>query len=262
MLRRMICVLTLCTLSLPGLAQEGGSNTDRFQAATAAAESAYSAGNYQLAVERYMDAYEVIPSADIIYNVAYIYEKHIGNLDLARVHYERVLRDPSAAADLVRKSSERIAALDRAAAARAQSVPRLGEGVAEPVQPVAPPPAAVTPAPSTTSTTTVPRRSSAAPWVLTGAGGALVVGGVAAGLVARGTNQDFLAGQGGVEGMRELADQGQQQAIVADALWVTGAVTAVVGLGWGISTSVRTRAGTVQLDVLPAPGSLNLAGRF
>lgn len=255
MLIRVVLAAVISLLPPAALAQEGGSVQDRFQTATAAAEAAYAAGDYALAVERYMDAYELIQTADLIYNVAFIYERHLGNPDLARVHYERVLRDPSAPADLVRKAGERIASLDRSAAARTTSVPRLSEE-APATQP------APVPEPTVSSTTTLRRKSNPGPWVMVGGGGALVVGGVIAGVVARGTNQDFLAGQGGVEGMRELSDRGQQQAVVADALWITGAVTAVAGLGWGIGASVKTRTGVVHIDLQPAPGSFSLAGRF
>jgi hypothetical protein len=250
-----LALTLLCAAGAPSAyAQDPTSTADRFQTLTAAAEEAYGAGDYAGAVEKYLAAYEVIQTADVIYNVAYIYERHLGKPDLARTWYERILRDPAAKADLVTRSNERITAIDARAAVASTATTRLGEGT--PTQSAPAPTPAPAPAPS--------RRPSAAPWALTGAGGALVIGGVAVGLVARGTNQDFLAGQGGIDGMRDLSSQGKTQAAVADALWITGAVAAVAGLGWGIAanTGPRPAAVTWDLRVLPAPGSVTLAARF
>jgi hypothetical protein len=256
-----LLLLAVVTTSLPthdAVAEEPASQspTDRFKAATTAAEAAYAAGDYDLAARRYLEAYEIIPSPDVIYNVGWLYERHLGKPELARTWYERVLRDPTAPGDLVRKANERITSIESRSAASAAAPGRLDEGAA-----VAPTPAPA-PAPvvqSVAAPAPAPRKANVAPWALAGSGGALVIGGVAVGLVARGTNQSFLAGEGGIEGMRELSEQGRTQAALADGMWITGAVVAVAGLGWGIASS-RTRTSTVR--VMVGPGAASLAGQF
>ncbi|MFO0746883.1 MAG: hypothetical protein U1F43_14605 [Myxococcota bacterium] len=100
----------------PSRAAEPTEPAAKFAALTAEAEAAYAAKNYQGAIAKYLDAFAVIESPDVLYNVAVIYEDSLHKRDLAKNFYERIVRNPDSRADLVRLATDRLADLDKKAA--------------------------------------------------------------------------------------------------------------------------------------------------
>jgi tetratricopeptide (TPR) repeat protein len=124
----------ILVLSHPTLvaAQPGTDTVARDEVALAernAAEAfdAYRAGHYGTAVALYVQAYNATPNADILYNIARIYDTKLGDRKLAMTFYRRYIADPGALADRIKLANERLVSLREAEIAADDSpAPRDG----------------------------------------------------------------------------------------------------------------------------------------
>jgi hypothetical protein len=129
----------LALLTRPVSAREGDGadvNADVASAEQKASQAfdAYQAKRFAEAVALYLEAYRAAPSADVLYNVARIYDTKLGDRPLAISFYRRYITDPGAVADRIQIANERLVALREAevAATRPAAAP----------EPAAPAPAA------------------------------------------------------------------------------------------------------------------------
>ncbi|MFO0744955.1 MAG: hypothetical protein U1F43_04660 [Myxococcota bacterium] len=210
---------------------------------SARAEAAYQARQYQAAIDAYLEAYGVLASADVLYNIAYIYDHHLQRLDLAQDFYRRVIRMPDSTKEILELSMKRLSEIEAREAVRAP----LLEGPKDP-PPVADPnhvDARVTLPPADDG-------PGAAPWVLVTLGGASLVGAAIMGLVAQSTNDDY-ARLDDVAAMRRTEDRGRQQALAADVLGIGGGVLVGSGLIWFFAGGGASAAASGESRVeLPA----------
>ncbi|MCA9543855.1 MAG: hypothetical protein KC613_05675 [Myxococcales bacterium] len=78
----------------------------------AEAEKAFAAGDFQTAVDRYAQAHALDPSAALLlYNIAFIYDRHLAQPALAVTFYRKYRETPKAEVRRIIKASERIEAL-------------------------------------------------------------------------------------------------------------------------------------------------------
>jgi len=178
----------------------------------ARARDAYRSRRFDRAIELYLEAYEAAPDAGFLFNIAFIYDKKLEELDLARDYYRRVTAFPDANPDLVAKAEGRLAelALPPVEPPPGPEDPPPGGGEKPPVEPPVEGPNLV-------------------PWVLIGGGGLLLGTGVAFGAVASGTESDFHAATDN-DRRRELQSTGNTQAVLADVFMLAG----VAALGTGV----------------------------
>ncbi|MET0411237.1 MAG: hypothetical protein ABW217_08065 [Polyangiaceae bacterium] len=87
----------------------------------AQAFEAYQAGRHGTAVSLYVQAYNASPNADILYNIARIYDTKLGDRKLALTFYRRYIADPGAQADRIKLCNERLMALREAEIAAEQT---------------------------------------------------------------------------------------------------------------------------------------------
>ena len=100
----------------------------------AQAFEAYQGKRFAEAVALYIEAYGAAPDADILYNVARIYDTKLGDRPLAINFYRRYIGDPGAVADRIQLANERLVALREAElAASPPAAPRAAPAVAAPV---------------------------------------------------------------------------------------------------------------------------------
>jgi len=177
------------------------------------AETAFSERRFADAIRLYLDAWEAAPAASILYNVAFIYDKRLNDPELAIDYYERAAGSADADVELKAKATARVAQL-------------RGDLAKPPDKPPEKPPEK----PPTTGDSRV------VPWLVTASGGALLVGGVIMGVVAKGTEGDFSEANTAAE-KRELQSSGKTQALVADILMGTGIVALGAGIVWLIIDS-------------------------
>jgi hypothetical protein len=89
----------------------------------AQAFDAYQAKRFAEAVGLYIEAYEASPNADILYNIARIYDTKLGDRPLASNFYRRYITDPGAVGDRVQLANERLVSLREAELAAAPAAP-------------------------------------------------------------------------------------------------------------------------------------------
>jgi tetratricopeptide (TPR) repeat protein len=106
-------------------ATNGVDSVARAEAIATRAFARYRAGDHLEAVALYLEAYDASPSADALYNVARLYDRHLHDPELAMELYRRVVLEPGVDAERVTSASERLGVLRREAARQRQS--RLGE---------------------------------------------------------------------------------------------------------------------------------------
>jgi len=206
-------------------ADDAPTASERFADLTAGAEKAYDARAFQEAIDAYLQAYAVVPSADVLYNVAFIYEANLARPKLARDFYSRVIRDPLARPELMKMASERVAAIDGAAAA-ADARPRVLEPGGD---------ASRSAGGVATKMAKPTETASAVPWILVGVGGAAILSGVIVGVMASSKHDDFMTATK-LDQARRDADSGKTEAIAADVLWIGGGALALTGLIWALTS--------------------------
>jgi len=223
------------------------------------AEVAFEAGKFADAIKLYLDAYEAAPSASILYNVAFIYDRKLKDPELAIDYYERVARAQDADKALSDKARARAAAL-RAELAKPPDKP----------PPDKPPPDKPPPDKPPDIPPDDPGQGGAfpiGPVVTIAAGGAVFVTGVAFAFLASGTHDDFEAATRSAD-KRALQSTGRTQALVADIGMAVGGAALVGGVLWllfdrpdeATSSSVVPlgESGAVRLAPAVAPGQLGL----
>jgi tetratricopeptide (TPR) repeat protein len=122
--RRNAAIL-LCTVALgtshaararaeEDAAPPNGPAIERAEQRAAQAFQAYERKDYPAAVALYLEAYEASPSADMLYNIARIYDTKLGDRPLAMTFYRRYIADPGAIADRIKTANARLIELREA----------------------------------------------------------------------------------------------------------------------------------------------------
>lgn len=230
----------------------------RFKALSADAEAAFRAKRYQEAIDAYLEAYGVVPSAEVLYNIAYIYDRHLANRGLAKDFYSRVVRTPESSKDILALATKRLTELEAEDKAEVKVIaptlggtgPRSGDTPAAPAEPrVGDATSVPDPDPPVD-----PGGPGVAPWILVGAGGAALVTGVVLAVSAQSTHDDFRATDD-LDEKRSLGSDGESLSVAADVLMFGGAALAAGGLVWYFvaSSGEPTGQGSVNVETSLAP---------
>lgn len=194
----------------------------------------YDSGRFAQAAQEFKQAYELSKRPELLYNLFLAY-RDAGEVANAAAALRQYLSDAPNVEERG-KLEARLEALEKLLENQPAQPATSSEPEPAPTQqastepaPAAQPPAAPAEPP--------PARLTWLPWTLIGAGGALVVGGVVSGaLAAKDQNtleQDCPPGGTCSLSAREVEDlksSGSTKAVVADALWIPGAVVAAVGV--------------------------------
>ena len=125
MKRQLIGVLALlvaltCAHEPPALARarapRGDAVADQVEALAQEASELVRSGEFRLGIARYEEAYRIEPAATLLYNIAFIYDRKLGDARSARVYYERYLLAPDAESDGSARARDRLADLREAEA--------------------------------------------------------------------------------------------------------------------------------------------------
>lgn len=234
----------------------------------AKARDAFKSRRFDRAIELYLEAYENAPDAGFLFNIAFIYDKKLGELDLARDYYRRVVAFPEADADLVAKAQARMVEIEQTLAEIGPGgdvkppdgdVKPPGGDVKPPGGDVKPPGGDVKPPGGDVKPPGGAGEGDAdmLPWVIVGGGGLLFVTGAAFGLVASGTESDFAAATDNGR-RRELQSTGQTQAALADVFMGLGLAAIGTGLVIWLGASDDDARGSVHV----APALINGGAAF
>lgn len=116
-MRKTHALLIIASFALQGRPLRAESPSPPAPAETQAQERAdqafvaYQHGDFGTSIRLYREAYDFAPIADILYNIARIYDAKLGDRPLAVEFYRRFVADPGADPNRVKRASERIAAL-------------------------------------------------------------------------------------------------------------------------------------------------------
>lgn len=79
------------------------------------AREAYSQGRFSDAITSYLQAYQIIPTAALLYNVAFIYDSKLNEPKIASTFYRRYIEAPDADPTVVGRATERLSELGETA---------------------------------------------------------------------------------------------------------------------------------------------------
>lgn len=215
----------------------------------------YDSGRFREAAEEFDEAYRLSGRPELLYNL-YVAYRDAGQLADA-------VEALSAYLKAVPNAPDRINLKARLESLEAQLAARREQEAAAP-QPDQPPALS-----AQEQVSDAPPVRSVVPWVLMGAGSALVVASIGTGLAAK-SGSDELAEVCNDDrecpaSEQDTIDRTRRLAITTDALWASGAAVAVTGLVlWLTGALDRERPPAAQLAVDADARSLrlSLAGRF
>src|SRR5947207_14588639 len=107
----LACILAFATVPSVANAQAASADVSRAEGYAAEAFEAYQKKDYQGAVVLYLKALEAAPSADVLFNLAKIYDTKLNDRQLAMSFYRRYIADPGAEPERVRTANTRLAEL-------------------------------------------------------------------------------------------------------------------------------------------------------
>lgn len=243
-----------------------GSDVARAEAYAADAFDAYARKDYSAAIALYQKALEAAPSADILYNLARIYDSKLKNRSLAIEYYRRYTLDTGADPNRLRVASARLSELLQLETIAAE---QPTSGAPTPPSPVAnaptPAPANATPQPSMTVSDRALSGVQVA-GIVTGAAGLAGIGlGIAFGFKAK--NDDEVADrfcegnacttQRGVDASRDASDA----ATVSTISFIAGGALVLLGVT-GVLLGAGTQERRAALSIKPYAGLNNLGARL
>jgi tetratricopeptide (TPR) repeat protein len=100
-------------------------------------------GQYAESISTYLKAYEISKAADILFNVATIYDRKLHERELAADYYRRYIRTPDPSPELVKRATERLTSLKKEAADEQAAKNAAPAPSAAPAPTAAPAPSAV-----------------------------------------------------------------------------------------------------------------------
>lgn len=210
--------------SLARPAEPTARELERFDKLYADAEKAFEAGRFEDAMRLYLSAFDTIPDPAVLFNIAYICERKLDNLELAEGYYERVAANRDAPPELISKAENRLAKVREAIRARKNGTQPTQNPPPkkEPPPDRAPEPASQTP------------DSALWPFVTMASGGVALLTGLALGGTALGVEDRLQAAESAREVARaeRLRASGAGLAVGADILVVGGLLAAAGGAAW------------------------------
>lgn len=212
MQRVVSCLLValMATAPLQGVvAQElSEEQVERFKELTDLGNKKFEEGDYSAAAQAFIDAYQIRPVSNILYNVGRIYEQ-AGQLENALEYFERFVKSPNVAQDSRADALERIKTI--------KGVLELEEEESTEKNAQTPPPAAPAGEPDRTVS-----------YIVLGSSAVLLGGSLAFGFLASG-EYDTFENATTLQERRDAADSGSTFSIVSDSLLISGLIAAGVG---------------------------------
>ena len=192
------------------------------------------------AIRLYLQAHDIQPDAAFLYNVAFIYDRDLGDVLRAKRYYQECIEMAGADRRLVQRSRDRLELLK----ARREAKPRLEPspiGIRDPMN----------------ASGASRESSTGASWLTLLGGMALVAGGVT-GLVARHDAEQFREAKL-LDEKLAFRDRAESQALLADGLMLGGAVTLIAGVTWLVLTTGDDASPTA---IQFSPAGVMVKGRF
>ncbi len=232
-------LFALACVALPAsssFAQSSEERAEKVEQLSAEATEAYRAGEFQKAADLFEEAYGIEPVPNLLFNIARSYEK-MENWDQAIDYYEKFVVEEGISKKARKSALGRLSELkDMRARENAES--KDEDKIADSDKSVEDP----------EETEEPDAGSNTAAWVAVGTGVALVAGGGVFGLVASGKQSDFEDATSR-DAKVDARDSGQTMALIADVMYISGAV--VTGIGIYLLLSGDSESDTRQATAFP-----------
>ena len=220
--RCLVVVVTLCCVLPVAVAQEGTAppTVGAVEQLAAQASTAYEAGQFVQAIGYYLRAHQLQPTAAILYNIAYIYDRKLDEPASAVSFYRRYVQSPDADPGAIERASVRIEELKP----RLEAQVRASETPLPPSLPVRTQAEPRTPEPSRGMS-----GQSIGGWVTLAVGLGCLAGSGTFGWLAQKTHDDFSEATS-LSDAGSLRERGESQALVTDVLLGVGSAGVLTGL--------------------------------
>lgn len=241
-----LCTPLILMLSFAPLGAQAQTPDDPVKALAAEGAVHFEAERYCHAVQAYRAAYRLDPLPELLYNVAYIHDRKLNDPEVARVYYQRYVRARGAADAL------RLIAFERLDAMRATGTDPVGPiGVRAPTRSAAGRVAIVGAEPAGNST-----RSAA--WIALGVGAAATITGATFAALATHSHSQFEDATDAAA-RRQLADEGEQRALIGDIGLGVGLAGLAVG---GALYLMSSDDDGPTVGALPTPDGMSVGASF
>ncbi|QED25703.1 tetratricopeptide repeat protein [Microvenator marinus] len=218
-MKKLIAVLMCGAIGFgtPGLGFAQSSSAEKVEQLSKDATAKYREGDFNAAIELFQKAYDIEPVPNLLFNIARCHEK-LEEWDKAIGFYQKFVVEPDVEKDARQAAVDRIDALNevkQALAAQDRDTTTPDDGGDKQVEA---PPAEVSNSPDNTWS-----------YIMLGSGAGLIGGGVLFGVLASSKQSDFEQSTD-VGEKQDLRSSGQTFAMVADGLYITGAVVGLIGV--------------------------------
>lgn len=214
----MAIVLTFAWVSSPatGFAQTAAERAKQVEQLSADATKAYRAGEYQKAADLFQKAHDIEPVPNLLFNMAKSYEK-MENWNSAIEFYQKFLVEEGISKSARQSALERVDELKQLQAANKdasgeQTVVKTDQ-TEEPVK----------------ASPETEESGNTGAWIAMGTGAALLVGGGVFGIIASGKQSEFEDATT-TQAKIDARDSGQTMALIADVMYISGAVIGGIGI--------------------------------
>lgn len=260
---RPSALVALCAILLIAVPTEGAdddaSRVTQVEQLAEAGRRAYEVGDFATAVSRYVEAFHIGQTPALLYNIAFIYDRKLGESDVAISYYRRYIESPGADEAVVKRALVRLEALEHTieivddAPPRIESIPVAEEQPSKTSRLMAGPrtPSDAVDVPSVEQSVEQSHGgASTAAW-LTLTGGVVVLGaGVAMGFLAARSSAAFEKSTD-LQDKLALRQTGRNQAIAADVLMGTGVASVALGVLWVALSGTSADDSSASLHVHP-----------
>jgi len=245
-------VLLLACASVPaaqasGRSARGADAVERVEALAQAASELVRAGEYAEAILRFVEAYDLEPAAALLYNIAFVYDRKLGDAEQARIYYLRYIAAPDAEPEGIQRARDRLAVL------------RPPETVAPKREPDVAPLEATSPS-DVRLALLQPQPKDTTAWSLVGVG--VVSMSISAGFLHMAGNTSDQANGSGEPDRTILSARTDDQELIAWILLGAGAASAVTGSLMLFLDETDDTALRVLPSVAPGLASVALEARW
>lgn len=195
------------------------------------AAAAYGEGDFEKAIELFKEAYALQAVPNLLFNIAKVYEK-IENWDQARSYYKEFLKAADADPQARQVAVDRIDELDAIIAAEQKEIAEQKKAEEEAKRKAEEEERKKREAELAAQQANQQEESGGAgagAWIVTGSGVALLAGGGVFGLLAADQETAFEKGET-TEARRDARSKGKTYALVADSMFVAGAIATTIGI--------------------------------
>lgn len=243
-------------------AAEELSDTDRANQLSAEGVAAYERGDFQGAIDLLMQAYELSPQPNLVFNIGRVYEE-LGELEEAQKFYTEFLTLPGVELETRAFAAERVEVIRRVLAQAKAKADAEADPGAPPPQPQVSPTVDGSQQPMEPAPKGIPKLRIAGAATLATGGLALIAAGVLGGV---GANRAKKAGDEQlVADQNEMLRDARTLAGAADGLFIAGGIVAAAGITM-LGVSYAKKFNKQRASVVPSVGSrqvsLGLVGRF